>query len=398
MALPSSAGTPGRKSLRKIQVALESTPGTEATSGFKVLRVPGGVLSDDRQVTMVEEMVGIIPGTDRSYIAAATSSISIDSSPITPQQWPVLMAAALGFDQTYGVGPITRATPTTGELDNATAGAGVGYRYTTTFPTTSAPYYNNAYTFQAGDDFEQEIMTYGKCTGLSVGGSSQGPITMQGSFIGQYTRPKSPVGFTSAALVNPVEDLIFARSALYLDDVSATPFTPTPPATTYPAVLATFLGFDISIECSWVPKFTGQGSTATATSVPTWEFALWTRYAVSGSFTIEHNNWSSGLNNGLKQKWRDQTTLMMRIDCIGSQSLSTTGSTLTPAAPLFPTGTANTSFTGVRFEMPIKITQVSPLSDNDGNDIVTVSWVGRYNSTYAGAGYTTTANSTSVLF
>jgi hypothetical protein len=80
----------------------------------------------------------------------------------------------------------------------------------------------------------------------------------------------------------------------------------------------------------------------------------------------------------------------MRIDCWGSKTplLTTTATTLTPTSPFQPTpGAAAPTYTGVRFEFPIKIQQVSPLSDNDGNDIVSVSWVARYNATYASTGY-----------
>lgn len=382
MALPSSAGTPGIKSLQKIQIGLETTQGT-AVPATTILRVPGGMLSDERQVTMVDEMVGIIGGTDRSYISAAQGSISVDSSPFTPQQFPILLAAALGF--TYSAAPTTY-------VDGEQEGTGTAYRYTTQIPTTSTPQptitgpENVSYTFEAGDNFEVEQMTYGKCTSIGVSGSSGGPISMQGSFIGQYVRYKPamttvPAGnslagqFTTTATIPTVEDLIFARAQLKLADVAASP--------TFTTVDSTFLGFDVSIDCTWVPKFTGQGNGST---IPTWEFALFTMVSISGSFTLEHNQWTSGTANGLKQKWRDQTTLIMQVNCWGSKTplLTTTGSTLTPTSPFSPS--AGNTYTGVQFEFPIKIAQISPISDNDGNDIVTVSWVARYNATYGSTG------------
>lgn len=383
MALPSSAGTPGIKSLQKIQIGLEAAGANgTAVPATKILRVPGGMLSDDRQVTMVDEMVGIINGTDRSYIAAAQGSISVDSSPLTPQQFPILLAASLGFN--YSVAPTVY---TEGEQE----GTGTAYRYKVVMPTTTTPNAsitgasNVSYTFEAGDNFEAEQMTYGKCTNVSVSGSSGGPISMQGSFIGQYVRYKG--AFTSLSTIDTVEDLIFARSRLYLAE-------PTGPTPTFTAVDSTFLGFDVGIDCSWVPKFTGQGNASG--TVPTWEFALFTNYSVSGSFTLEHNQWTSGTANGLKTKWRNQETLIMRIDCWGSKTplLTTTGSTFSnPLAPFQPTPLlGNPTYAGVRFEFPIKIQQISPLSDNDGNDIVSVSWVARYNSTYASTGYILTIN------
>jgi len=344
------------------------------------------MLSDDRQVTMVDEMVGIVNGTDRSYIAAAQGSISVDSSPLTPEQFPYLLAASLGFDGYSG-----RTSTTSGELDGVTA-----YRYTCTMPTTTilqnsttaATGRNVGYTFYGGDSFEVEQMTYGKCTNVSVNGSSSGPISMGGSFMGQYVRYYGSTFPTDVATLTAVEDLIFARARLYLAE-------PTGPTPSFTAVDSTFLGFDVGIDCSWVPKFTGQGDGSG--TVPTWEFALFTNYSVSGSFTLEHNTWTSGTANGLKQKWRDQETLVMRIDCWGSKNVwDTTGSTLTLAAPFSPG--ANQTYSGVRFEFPIKILQISPLSDNDGNNIVSVSWSARYNSTYGSTGSILVENGVSELF
>lgn len=377
MPFPSNPPSgPGIKSLRKIQLGLETTNGT-AVNATKILRVPGGVLSDDRQVNMTDEMVGIIPGTDRSYISAAQGSISVDSSPLTPQQFPILLAAALGLDSFAG-----RTTPTQGRVE----GTGTAYRYLTTLPTTTAPADNVSYTIEGGDSFEVERMTYAKCTNLSVSGSSGAPITMQGSFMGQYVRYFGS-SFSTPLPIDTVEDLIFARSRLYLEDPASLATLAT---ATWTAPDSTFLGFDISIDCSWVPKFTGQGVSST---VPTWEFAVFTRYGISGSLTLEHNSFTSGTANGLKQAWRNQTTIMLRIDCFGSQGpYTTTGSTIStptiaPFQAALPLVLAQPTYAGVRFEFPVKINQISPLADNDGNDIVSVSWTQRYNSTYGSAGY-----------
>ena len=44
------------------------------------------------------------------------------------------------------------------------------------------------------------------------------------------------------------------------------------------------------------------------------------------------------------------------------------------------------TYTGVSIRVPITISQVSPISDQSGNDIVTVQWIQRYNPTAASAG------------
>jgi hypothetical protein len=432
------------------------------------------------------------------------------------------------------------------------------FDYNFTLPVDTITTNNVSYTFQAGDDFEQETMTYGKNQGFSVSGGSGGAIDMNASYMAQAVRlgvqpyPTTNTfvevtagaagetvsftgygsnfvstdaagsstivgrklytkgggtgaaanslvlvgiiqtvssatagtiklasawtnpgefeyligGFSTTTIPAPIEDLIFARCRLFIDDVAAFPIAnPTP-------VIYQFLAFSYGLQCSWTPKFTGEGQQGID---PTWSFALFTNYSVSGDFTVEHDTIASGKYpsssvESLKYAWRNRVPKIIQIDAPGSTIVNwytpavggaglvsiagtvtatknstvvsdsshvwgsgdigkdvfildgTTwiwvgkivalggtstqvvlaapfrGTTITSASaktyhgfvtqPMFPVdgyGPLKT-YTGVSFRMPVQIMQVSPISDNDGNDVVTVSWQMRYDSTAGSAG------------
>lgn len=205
----------------------------------------GGLLNDDRNINTVDEMLGIIPGQSRTYVSSATGSIAMGGTPMNPQQLPIhtancitgntyggLSAAATTIlDANTGTGLTTTIgdrvfTKSTGSLaagdvvyDNTNAYVGtvltvspsltfvnyptkalssaaykfipsaskstVAYTYDVSLPTDSMPANNVSYTIQAGDDFEQEVMKYAKCTGFSAQGGAGGAIDMNSSYMGQ---------------------------------------------------------------------------------------------------------------------------------------------------------------------------------------------------------------------
>ena len=476
----------------------------------------GGLLNDDRSINTVDEMLGIIPGQTRTYVAAATGSVAMGGTPLNPQQLPIhsancitgntsgglsaaaktvlttttagtgLTASTASATFTIGtgtpaigsvvlnssgayVGTVLTTTPSYTFTANAavnatseaytyasniatglTASTGsrsfsvvsgapaagdtvydmsapatpvyigtvlttspytfvnyattttsavayafissarknqVAYTYDVELPTTSMPVNNVSYTIQAGDDFEQEVMKYAKCTGFSAQGGAGGTIDMQASYMGQavqlgyvgdgtisvsgttvtgygtsfintsvssdigrklYTldnvfigeillvgsatdvtlKATSPVtltysqyrlgGFSSnTGVAAPVDDLIFARSRLFINDVQSWPVQrPTP-------VVYQFLAFSAQLQCTWATKFTGEGYQGID---PTWAFALFTNYQVGGDFTIEHDTIASGKKSAssvesLKYAWRNRVPKIIQVDCPGSTVL-----------------------------------------------------------------------------
>jgi hypothetical protein len=165
-------------------------------------------------------------------------------------------------------------------------------------------------------------------------------------------------GFTKDTQVaTPVDDLIFARTRLFIDNVQAWPVArPT-------VVQYQFLAFSTSLQCSWTPKFTGEGYQGID---PTWSFALFTNYQVGGDFTIEHDTiasakYSASSVESLKYAWRNRVPKIIQIDCPSSTAInwftvgaSPSAKTLTYTYPATPdTGTISidaanpTAVTGV---------------------------------------------------
>ncbi len=343
---------PGRKPLRRLQLGRETTPGT-AVAATARMRFNGGMLDDQREVVFPEELVGVFGGTDRSFIQSVTAALDVADTPLTPEQLPYLLAMLYG-------GPFTGSADGTGSS---------GFRYTTTVPTSSVPT-NTSYTVEGGDDYEVERMDYAKATKVTLKGTQKGVCMMSASLIGQEVA-RFGSGFSSTTLVD-TNDLVFAGARLYLDAIGSIGTT---------LITNQFLGFEITFEAMWIPKYTGEGSTGT----PTWSFAIFVDKKVTGKLTLEHDPAVDG-NTGVKSQFRANTPRALRIEVLG-QSYATAGT-----GTLFTGGRR-----GVQINLPVKWTKVPPLEDLDGNDTITVEFESRQNATFGGAGTIIVANEVSAL-
>ena len=347
---------PGRKKLRRIQMAFETTPGTAVATTWR-WRGPAVTLDDNRPWEFVEEDIGLLGGDDRKVLPYADGALALPDCPLTPEDFAYLLGASLG-------GPIT------GSADGA---ASSGYRYITTIPTTSAPANNRAMTVETGDDFEVERAAYGKCTEWSVKGVQRKTIMAGGKL---QTQPVARFGtsFSTTSIVAR-NDLIFAGSRLYLDAIGGTPGTT--------QITNQFLGFEIACKPKYAFKQTGEGASASA--VPSYNLVVYTDHELTGKLTLEHDPAADG-STGLKALFRAGTQRLLQIDCLG-QTYATPGT-----GTLFTGGRR-----GVRFILPITITKAPPLDEIDGNDIVTFEWASRFNSTFGSAGTITVCNEVSAL-
>lgn len=445
---------PGRRVLQKIQFGKEMVANGTPAAFYTRARIQGGMLNDERNINMVDEMLGIIPGQTRSYVSSATGSISMGGTPLCPQQLPIhtansltgvtsgtlspaaatILAANTGTGLTSTLGSrsftVTGGTPGAGDAiyDYTTPSAPVyigtvlttspytfvnyastakslvayafipsaskstvAYTYDVSLPTDSIPSPNVSYTIQAGDDFEQEVMKYGKCMGFSMSGGSGGAIDMSSNYMGQavqlgylgegfisitsgtdavtglgttfidtisssdvgrklYTLDNVLIGtiktVTSAIAVvleanytgttltaseyrlggftkntgiaSPTDDLIFARSRLFIDNEQAWPVArPTP-------VIYQFLAFSTSLQCQWTAKFTGEGYQGID---PTWAFALLTNYQFGGDFTVEHDviassKYSASSVESLKYAWRKRIPKIIQVDIPSASAIN----------------------------------------------------------------------------
>ena len=131
----------GQKWAQKIQLGKETTPGT-AVAATTVWRGVGGMLTDDREVVMVDEQIGIALPTTRNYIPMLSGSLSMAETPATFEQLPHILEAgvkAIGTGAADGVG--------TGKVYNYTMG-------------TTAVNTIKTYTLETGDNQQAEEMEY----------------------------------------------------------------------------------------------------------------------------------------------------------------------------------------------------------------------------------------------
>lgn len=330
----------GIKTLRRIQIGAESTDGTAvaATALWRGM----GALSDDREVVFVEEDIGHIGGVDRTYVPMLAGSISFEETPATFEQAPYLLAA--------GVNNVTSGTQDTG---------GSGFIYTYTFATTAANT-AQAYTIEGGDNEQEEEMYFGVVESFNFAGASGESLNMSADWIGRQVQDGT---FTTKPSIPTVEEILFSKGKLYIDNVGGTIGST--------QVSDTLLSGSIDVNTGIIRKWTADGSLD-------FSFIQYTDWEVVLEVTFEHN--SSATSE--KSNWRNETARLIRLDFEGD-SLTTAGS--------------SHSVKLMRFDLPGKWEDFSALEDQDGNDVVTGTFRSRYNATFAGGPEVVVVNELSSL-
>jgi hypothetical protein len=337
----------GRIGLGKLQFGIESTPGT-SVAATTVWRGPASFIEDQRLVKLVEEAVGILGGTNRSYIPELLAGLSLAETEFTFEQFPYLLASGWG-------GPVT------GTEDGMDTDV---YIYSTNVPTTStASMTGKTITARGGDDHEVEIMEYGFCSEFSLKGAIREAIKMSGMLIGRQAAVSS---FTGAIALPAVEEGLVQASKLYLDAIDGTVGTT--------QVASTIVGFEIGVKTGLMPQFTMDG-TLYFTKI------LAADPEITGKITFLHDTGAGGAS-GEKAKWRAQTPRLLQLKCEGS-TFADPGTTYSKKTLLV--------------NLPIKWTKFSALENKDGATICTGEFVAKYDETAATAGSFVVVNSLTAL-
>lgn len=330
----------GVKSLRRLQIGAEGTAGT-STAATAIWRGMG-TISDDREVVFVEEDIGIFSGGDRAYVSMLAGSMTFEETPATFEQAPYVFAA--------GIKNVTTGTADTG-------GSGVIYDYT--FPTTSLNTVQS-YTIEGGDNQQEEEMYYGVVESFTLSGEGGGPVNISANWIGRQVQDGT---FTTQPAIPTVEEILFSKGKVYIDEPGGTIGTT--------QVSDTLLSFSLDVDTGIVRKWTADGSLD-------FSFIQYTRPEVTLELTFEHN--ASAVTE--KGKWRDETVRLIRIDFEGSD-LTTAGS--------------SHSVKLLRLDLAGKYEDFGALEDQDGNDTVTATLRGLYSATDSIFGEITVVNELSSL-
>lgn len=315
----------GIKTLRQIQLGWETTAGTPVTCTTKWRGL--GTLEDTRETVFPEENIGYISGVDRSYVPRLGGRITLDDTPATFEQLPILLA--------MGVKSVIAGATDTG---------GSGKIYTYPGPTTTKNVVKTA-TVRAGDDLGAEIMDYVFCESFKLSGRPGAAWMMGGVLIGREVTPSS---FNSPSLP-AVEEILFQKSKIYIDLTSGSM------GGTLKA--QTFMGADINVVSGWHGKPTGDGRLD-------YSFIDCRTPEITAQVTFLHD--ATGLAE--KVNWRAQTARQLRI--------LAEGSTLTTAGATYSKKTAILDFAG-------KWDGFDKIGEIDGNDVVVGTLRARYNATAA---------------
>lgn len=317
----------GIKALRFLQLGKETTAGT-AVAATTIWRGEG-TIEDQREPQWPAEDVGIIGGTDRSYIPSVQAAVSMDETPATFEQLPYLLAAGV-----QGV--------TTGTQD----GTGSGYVYTYALPTTAV---NSiaTYTIEGGDNQQAEEVSYAFVSELTIAGAAGEAVTMTADWIG---REATPTTKTPGLSIPDVEEILFQKAKLYIDDASGTIGTT--------LVSNSLVGFSLGITTGWHPTYTDGGQ------------LTFTRADLDGEsleVTLEMT-WLHDTNAvAEKAAWRAETPRLVRLEIPGS-NLATAGTFTTKL---------------LRIDLAGKWESFEALDEQDGNSILTATLRARYNAAAA---------------
>lgn len=325
----------GIKSLRRLQLGAEGTGGV-AVAATAIWRGMGTIL-DDREVVFVEEDIGIFSGGDRAYIPRLSGSLTMEETPATFEQLPYILEA--------GVKAVGSGTADTG---------GSGHIYAYTFPTTAAPAVQT-YTIEGGDNQQEEEMYYSVVEEFTLSGGGGEALNVSANWIGRQVQNGT---FTTQPTIPTVEEILFSKGKLYIDNVGGTIGST--------QVSDTLLSVNFQMNTGIVRKWTADGSLD-------FSFVQYTRPEVTLQLTYEHN--ASAVTE--KTNWRNETARLIRLDFEGS-TLTTAGS--------------SHSVKLLRIDLAGKYESFDALGDMDGNDIVVATFRGLYNATASLFGSITVVN------
>ncbi|TXH55820.1 MAG: hypothetical protein E6Q97_07965 [Desulfurellales bacterium] len=315
---------PGIKALRKLQFGRESTAGTivPATTVWRGT----GALEDAREVTFPPEDIGILSGTDRSYVSFIEGALDLESVPMTFEQLPHILEMG-----------VKTATPTQD-------GTGSGYIYQYDFPIAAPTI--KTYTIEGGDNQQAQVMEYCHAKEFTLEGASKEAWMMSASIVGRQVVNQA---FTGSVALPSIEDMLFGKTKLYIDVIGGS----------WGATLKsnTLLSASLKYTTGIIPKYTADGNLY-------FSFIQYTQPEVVLDITFEHD----GTAVAERAFYESQTARLIR--------LLIQGSTFAVAGTTYSVKTAIIDLAG-------KWEKFNPLGEKDGNDIVEATFRARYNSTAA---------------
>jgi len=324
----------GIRALRKIQIGKETTSGTKVAADI-VWRGTGSI-HDNMDLVFPAEDIGMLVPAGRSYIARYEAGLTLDSTEATFEQLPHLFEMG-----------IEHVAPTTDANDVFT------YLYKMPFATTDLVSSTDlaTYTVEGGDNMAEEEFGFGFARSISLSGSAGQALMMSAEIVGRQVEVDT---FTPGIAIADVEEILFGKGKLYISDVKAFPATD--------LISNQLLGMSLSINTGWLPVYTADGALY-------FSFIKQTTPEVTLQITFEHDTTAIAE----KVNWRTQKPRIISLVFTGSGNKQ------------------------LAIDIAGKWESFDVLGEQDGNDIVSGTFRGTYNSTVGGMFQTAITNTLSAL-
>ena len=329
----------GIRKLRKLQIGLEASTdqGTEVDA-TTYLRL-NGTIEDARETNHPDEDVGYLWGTDRSY-NAKEQAILTTAGEATFEQLPYILNAGV-----KGVAPTTDT------------GTGTGYIYTYAFPQTDTDTIYS-YTIEGGDNQGAEVVTFGFVPEFTLSGEIGQSWMVDATWNGRTVTAST---YTAGLSLPAVEEILFTKTKLYIDNDSDTIGTT--------QITSTLINANLAVSL-WRPVWTADGQLY-------FTFVKVSQPEATLTMTFEHNS-SAITEKGL---WRLNTNRLIR--------LKVEGSALTAAGTY--------TYKTMIIDLAGSYSKWDKIDEIDGNDVISCTFeVGR-NATYGSSGSITIVNELSAL-
>ena len=327
----------GIRKLRKLQIGLESStdPGTKVNA-TTYLRL-NGTIEDNRETVHPDEDVGYLWGANRSY-SSKEHAVLVTSGEATFEQLPYILNAGV-----KGVEP--------------TVDTGSGYIYTYVFPQSDSDSIYS-YTIEGGDNQGAEVMTYGFVPEFTLSGEIGQAWMVDATWNG---RTVTPTTYTTGLSLPSVEEILFTKTRLYIDNDTDTIGTT--------QITSTLINASLSVSL-WRPVWTADGNLY-------FSFVKVSQPKATLTMTFEHN--SSAIAE--KALWRLNKNRLVRLMAEGS-ALGTSG--------------AYTKKT-MLIDLAGSYSKWEKIDEIDGNDVVSCTFEVGYNANYGGSGRIVVVNELSAL-
>lgn len=270
-------------SANKVQLGRETTAGT-AVAATVIWRGPASDIENAQEAITVDENVGLLVPTGRSYVAQLGATIALPETEATFEQLPHVFEGGIKTVSPSGTGPYTRS----------------GYAPGTASANTIKTYTIESGNAIAGDGNEME---YSFVESFTLSGKSGEAWKVSSNWRG---RQKTVASLTSALSVAAVEEMLFGKTTFFIDATGGTVGT-----TQKTGVL---LEASIDVETGIQPIYSADGILYFSTHKivpPSLEFSI----------TLELEN-TSGVVTAERAYLASQTVRLFQLTCSGTSSRS----------------------------------------------------------------------------